>query len=114
MQLDRELVAASTTPIILSILEHKGEELSDGYGYAIIKEVARLSGDSLNWTEGMLYPVLHRLERNGFISSRWERSETGRRRKHYRITANGHDELERLKSQWDVVDTILRSSWRDK
>lgn len=114
MQLDRELIAASTTPIILSILERKGDEISDGYGYAIIKEVGKLSRDSLSWTEGMLYPVLHRLEKNGFITSRWERSATGRRRKHYQITDNGSAELDRLKKQWDIVDTILRSSWKDE
>ena len=55
--LSKELVAASAEPLILSLLS-KGES----YGYAIIQEVRKLSEDQIQWTDGMLYPVLHRLE----------------------------------------------------
>ena len=60
--IEKELVAASTEPLILSLLA-KGES----YGYELIQEVKALSGDKIKWTDGMLYPVLHRMENNGWI-----------------------------------------------
>src|SRR5436853_2700090 len=80
----KELVAASTEPLILSLLS-KGES----YGYAIIQEVKKLSGEEMQWTDGMLYPVLHRMEDNGWIKSRWVESDTGRKRKYYSIKKDG-------------------------
>ena len=74
----KELVAASAEPLILSLLS-KGES----YGYAIIQEVKARSDGKLNWTDGMLYPVLHRMEHRGLIKSRWAESEIGRKRKYY-------------------------------
>ena len=84
MDLSKDLVAASATPLVLGILAE-----GDSYGYAIIKRVTELSGGHLHWTDGMLYPVLHRLERQGLIASNWVASETGRKRKYYRITKEG-------------------------
>jgi PadR family transcriptional regulator PadR len=103
MNLGKDLVAASATPLVLAIL---GE--GESYGYAIIKRVAELSGGELQWTDGMLYPVLHRLERNGFVKAVWGRSETGRRRRYYRLTDRGVDELASQRRQWQVVDAALR------
>jgi PadR family transcriptional regulator PadR len=60
----KELVAASAEPLILSLLE-RGES----YGYAIIQEIKSRSDNHLQWTDGMLYPVLHRMERKGWIKS---------------------------------------------
>src|ERR1700728_2339940 len=71
----KELVAASAEPLILSLLA-KGES----YGYAIIQEVKLRSEGKLQWTDGMLYPVLHRMENRGLIKARWGESETGRKR----------------------------------
>ncbi len=107
MNIDKDLVAASATPLILGIL-------SDGesYGYEIIKRVAEISDDELSWTDGMLYPVLHRLEKNGLITSKWLRAENGRRRKYYRLSADGVKELSRQKRQWNIVDEAIRKSWR--
>ena len=103
MNIGKDLVAASATPLILAILSE-----GKSYGYAIIKRVAELSGDELQWTDGMLYPVLHRLERNGFVKAVWEESESGRRRKYYRLTDRGQDELTSQRRQWQAVDTALR------
>ena len=102
MNIGKDLVAASATPLVLSIL-------SDGesYGYAIIKRVDELSGGELQWTDGMLYPVLHRLERNGYVEASWGRSETGRRRKYYRLTDEGSRELASQRQQWQVVNSAL-------
>lgn len=106
MEIGKDLVAASATPLILAILaEH------ESYGYAIIKRVSGLSGGRLEWSDGMLYPVLHRLERLGHISGRWQTSETGRKRRYYRITAEGRAQLAAERQQWQVVDAALRNVW---
>ena len=106
MELGKDLVAASATPLVLAILAE-----GDSYGYAIIKRVAALSAGHLQWTDGMLYPVLHRLERQGLVSMKWGESETGRKRKYYRITKAGRSLLVTQQQQWRVVDETLRGIW---
>ena len=106
MDVGKDLVAASATPLVLAILAE-----GDSYGYAIIKRVSELSGGQLQWTDGMLYPVLHRLERLGQIEGRWGASETGRKRKYYRITTQGREQLAKQRRQWQVVDATLRGIW---
>lgn len=106
MDINKDLVAASSTPLVLAILAAE-----DSYGYAILKRVRELSGGHMQWTDGMLYPVLHRLERLGYIEARWEASESGRRRKYYRITARGRAQLAEERRQWQAVDETLRGIW---
>ena len=106
MELGKDLVAASATPLVLAILLE-----GDSYGYAIIKRVATLSGGHLQWTDGMLYPVLHRLERQKLVSTKWGTSDSGRRRKYYRITKDGRAQLAAQRQQWQVVDDTLRGIW---
>jgi PadR family transcriptional regulator PadR len=108
MDLGKDLVAASATPLVLAILAE-----GDSYGYAIIKRVAELSGGHLQWTDGMLYPVLHRLERQGYVAAKWSTSENGRRRKYYRITKEGRAELEAQRQQWKAVDGTLKGIWME-
>lgn len=107
MRIDKDLVAASATPLVLGILSE-----GDLYGYAIIKRVGELSGGDMQWTDGMLYPLLHRLERLGYVSSSWGTSEAGRRRKHYAITAAGRKALADRQEQWTVVAGALRQVWQ--
>ena len=107
MDLNKDLIAASSTPLVLAIL---AEEPS--YGYAIIKRVRELSKGHMEWTDGMLYPVLHRLERLGHIKARWEVADSGRRRKYYRITPRGRAQLAEDRKQWQAVDATLRGIWR--
>lgn len=102
----KALVAASTKPIILSILV-RGED----YGYQIIQRVKEISGGTLEWTDNMLYPVLHRLENDGFVSSRWRLSEGGRLRKYYKLTEAGREELEAERDQWMNVHGALSRLW---
>jgi DNA-binding PadR family transcriptional regulator len=85
----------------------------DGYGYAILKQVRALSEGRMEWTDGMLYPVLHRLERLGHIEARWEVADSGRRRKYYGITSKGRAQLAEERRQWQAVDATLRSMWRN-
>ena len=106
MDIGKDLVAASATPLVLAILAE-----GDSYGYAIIKRVTELSGGHLQWTDGMLYPVLHRLERQGLVAAKWGASETGRKRKYYRITRDGRTQLAAQRQQWQVVDETLRGIW---
>src|SRR3989442_14898423 len=106
MDMSKDLVAASATPVVLAILAE-----GDAYGYAIIKRVSELSGGHLQWTDGMLYAVLHRLERNGLVAAKWGESETGRRRKYYHLTKEGRAELEAERKRWKIVDDTLRSLW---
>ena len=103
----KALIAASTKPMILSILL-RGEN----YGYQIIQNVKRISGGTLEWSDGMLYPVLHRLEKDGFIRSEWKMSNGGRLRKYYTITQEGQEELEKEKKQWVSVNEALTKLWK--
>ena len=98
----KELVAASSKPIVLSILS-KGES----YGYEIIQKVRLLSCERLQWTDGMLYPVLHRLERAGLIKARWDKAESGRDRKYYHLTPKGQAELARELEHWSTVSSTI-------
>jgi PadR family transcriptional regulator, regulatory protein PadR len=106
MDINKDLIAASSTPIVLAILSE-----GDSYGYAILNRVRELSGGSMEWTDGMLYPVLHRLERQGLVAAKWGVSESGRRRRYYRITKPGRAQLAAQKRQWQVVDNTLRGIW---
>jgi DNA-binding PadR family transcriptional regulator len=107
MDINKDLIAASSTPIVLAILAEQ-----DSYGYAILKRVRELSGGHMEWTDGMLYPVLHRLERLGYIDARWQVADSGRRRKYYRITSPGRAQLAEERRQWQAVDAALRDIWR--
>lgn len=106
MNIGKDLVAASATSLVLAILAE-----GSSYGYAIIKRVGELSSGRLQWTDGMLYPVLHRLERLGCLEASWGASETGRRRKYYRITEEGIHHLNSRRRQWQAVDETLRGIW---
>ena len=105
----KELVAASTKPLVLSVLS-KGEN----YGYAIIQQVRELSDGKLEWSEGMLYPVLHRMARDRLILARWRVSENGRRRKYYRLSAAGTRAIESERRQWLAVHETLTTLWGTK
>lgn len=102
----KDLVAASATPLVLSILDE-----ADSYGYAIIKRVKDLSGGQMEWTDGMLYPVLHRLEKQGLVESYTQPSETGRKRKYYRLRKDGTKALTEHKNQWMLVHNTLQQLW---
>jgi DNA-binding PadR family transcriptional regulator len=107
MKLAKDLVAASAVPLVLSILAE-----GDNYGYAIIERVRELSGSEIEWSEGMLYPVLHWLEEQDCVTCRWGTSEAGRRRRYYSLKRSGRKVLEEHKAQWLLVHQTLRRLWR--
>lgn len=106
MNLSKDLVAASSTPLVLSILKD-----GDSYGYEIIKKVEELSQGQWSWSEGMLYPVLHKLEKAGWVESYWKAGTGKRKRKYYRLLPVGEEALEDQKQQWNFVREILEQSW---
>jgi PadR family transcriptional regulator PadR len=106
MHITKDLVAASATPLVLGILLE-----GDNYGYAILRQVNDLSGGRLEWTDGLLYPLLHRLERLGLVESNWQTPPGGRRRKYYRITEQGRAELMEQHQQWAAVVDALQGVW---
>src|SRR5215475_11889705 len=107
MEINKDLIAASSTPLVMAILAE-----GDSYGYAIIQRVRQLSGGRMEWTDGMLYPVLHRLERLRHVETRWEVAESGRRRKYYRLTSHGRARLAEEREQWKAVNSTLQGMWR--
>ena len=104
--IEKELVGATSESVALSMLR-KG----DNYGYDIIQRVAELTGGELEWTEAMLYPVLHRLENRKLVTSYWQASSRGRRRKYYSITRAGVVALEEKKRQWRIIAGVLGRLW---
>jgi DNA-binding PadR family transcriptional regulator len=109
MRIGKDLVAAAATPLVLGIL-------SDGesYGYAILQRVSALSDGQLEWSDGMLYPLLHRLERLGQVEATWGSSPAGRPRKHYRLSSSGAAALAEHRRQWAVVSEALSRVWNDR
>ena len=107
MRIDKDLVAASATPLVLAILAEE-----ESYGYAILKRVRELSDGELEWTDGMLYPLLHRLSRLGYVSTQWRTPPEGRRRRYYAITKEGRAALAEQQRQWQTVTRALGDVWR--
>ncbi len=103
MKISKDLVAASATPIVLGVLAG-GKD----YGYSLLRQIKEASGGSLDWSEGLLYPLLHRLERQGLVEAEWGESETGRRRKYYAITPAGLAELHGQAAALEVVAATLK------
>ena len=107
--LAKDMVAASAKPLLLSILAE-----GESYGYEIIQKVRELSGGHIEWSDGTLYPVLHRMEREGLIESKWKKAETGRERKYYWISSGGRKALNEEREQWLTVHNTLCKLWKLK
>lgn len=104
--ISKNLTAASTKPIILGILKQ-----GNSYGYLIIKKIKEISGGAMNYSDGMLYPVLHRLEKEGLILSKWTMKDDSRPRKYYEITDAGKKALIVEQEQWIQVNAVLHELW---
>ena len=106
VHIDKDLIAASATPLVLAMLAE-----GENYGYAILKRVRALSGGEFEWTDGMLYPLLHRLSRLGYVTTEWRTPPEGRRRKYYALTDEGRVALAEQQRQWAAVTRALRDVW---
>ncbi len=106
MHIDKDLVAASATPLVLAILAE-----GESYGYAILKRIRELSAGQLEWTDGMLYPLLHRLQRLGYVTTEWRAPAGQRRRRYYTLTDDGRDALAEQQRQWLTVARTFGHVW---
>lgn len=83
--------------LVLSVLNN-----GEMYGYQIIKELETLSDSTFKLNEGTLYPILHSLENEKYLESKWEDTDSMRKRKYYRITKKGEEELRERTAEWKV------------
>lgn len=108
MDFSKDLIRGSIVPIVLALLEDRHM-----YGYEIVKVVNARTGGRLEWKEGTLYPTLHRLQADGFISARWADAPTdeapGRKRKYYSISRKGLAELVRRRQEWRQFDLAVNA-----
>ena len=100
--LSKTLVAASTKPLVLTVLRN-----GENYGYQIIQSIRRISGGRLEWSEPMLYPLLQRMETEGLVKSKWKITGNKRLRKYYRLTEKGLRAQEQEKAQWSMINDIF-------
>lgn len=94
MRYSKELLKGSTSTLVMSVL--KGNDL---YGYKIIRELEIRSEGAFDMSEGTLYPILHALEKEGYLTSYWETFD-GRERKYYHLTEKGIKQLADKKEEW--------------
>lgn len=102
MQINKELLKGSTVILILSLLKRK-----DMYGYEIIKELEVRSSGLFNFKEGTLYPLLHTLEKNELVSSFWSEGSNTRKRKYYKITTKGSNQLREKSDEWKLFSSTV-------
>ncbi|UTL72480.1 PadR family transcriptional regulator [Bacillus halotolerans] len=100
--LNREPIKGSTVILVLTLLNERPM-----YGYEPVKEMGSRSDHELQMKEGTLYPSLHKLERQGYISSYWEKQEKGPDRKYYRITEDGREILAERTKEWSVFSAMM-------
>jgi PadR family transcriptional regulator PadR len=100
--IERELRRGSLELIVLHLLA-----AGEAYGYEIVSKLTAQTSGALEVTDGTLYPVLYRLERQAFVTVRWETPERGVPRKYYRLTESGREELARLTREWTTFATAM-------
>lgn len=91
----------------LDLLIMKIIALEPAHGWAIAHRIRQMSGDVLEVGQGALYPALHKLEQNGWISAEWAVSDNNRRAKYYTLTKAGRKALERESSDWERLATAI-------
>ncbi len=102
MKIDKNLIGGSTILILLALLDEK-----DMYGYQIIKEIEKRSDEAFQFREGSLYPVLHKLQNNGYVKSYMATGDTGKSRKYYQITKKGRKQLKEEQEQWNLFSLSI-------
>ena len=100
----RNLAAGTYDLIVLDVLRD-----GPGYGYGIIQRILQQSKNTIRWRQGTLYPVLHRLEERGLLTSRWTGKKDGRQRRYYRITARGERLWREQRSEWKFFNQAINA-----
>ncbi len=107
MQIDKSLLAGSTTTLILKLLSEK-----DRYGYEMIETLAARSDHTFDLKAGTLYPILHTLEKNSWVESYEQKAAGERVRKYYHLTEKGAKALDEKQREWqaysDAVNRVLK------
>lgn len=91
----------------LDLLLLKIVALEPLHGWAIAQRLKQVSGDVLQVSEGSLYPALHKLEQEGWITAQWRVAETGRRAKFYTLSRPGRRALEREAENWERLSRAI-------
>ena len=104
--ISKELIGASASPIILSILKN-----GDSYGYEIVQKIKGITGGKVTWKEASIYPVLKKLEESGMIKSYWKVIEGERPRKYYTLLADGEKQLEYNRQEWEIMNGVFQNLW---
>ena len=100
--MNKELVGASTTVLILGVLAR-----GQSWGYDIVRQINEEAGGKFTWQEGTVYPVLHKLEKQGLVRSRWQQAAGDRPRKYYMLTRTGHEALDAGRQQWELFHELV-------
>lgn len=103
MRIERELMRGAGPVAVLHLLSERPM-----YGYELASELDRRSAGALEMGHSTLYPLLYNLEAKGWLASAWRRSESGRDRKYYRLTARGRSALEEQRARWRAVAEAMR------
>ena len=106
-KISKELVGASASPIILSILKQ-----GDSYGYEMVQKVKELTNGEIKWQEASIYPVLKKLENQGMIKSYWVVQEGERPRKYYTLQREGINMLAANQHDWNLVQSVFGKLWK--
>ncbi|HEY1579951.1 MAG TPA: PadR family transcriptional regulator [Terracidiphilus sp.] len=97
-----DLVQGTVDLLILKTLS-----LESKHGWAIAKRIQQISNEVLQVNQGSLYPALHRLEQQGWITAKWRESETGRQAKFYSLTKTGRGQLEKETTNWGRLSKAI-------
>ena len=97
MPFKTELVGSTVEMLVVKLLSERAM-----YGYEIIQVVNDRTDGEFNWKEGTLYPVLHRLEGNGYLATEWQTGDTGKKRKYYKLTAKGTSRAASRVTEWET------------
>ena len=97
MKIEKSLLSGSTPLLVLSLLKD-----GDKYGYEMVTELAKRSDNTFQLKEGTLYPLLHTLEKNRYVTAYTKQTPNGRERKYYRLTSDGQRYLEHKECEWKL------------
>jgi DNA-binding PadR family transcriptional regulator len=106
-ELSKDLMASSLAPLVMFILK-RGES----YGYEIIQQLREKTNGDLEVAEGTLYPVLKKMEAKKWVKATWKKSDSGRERRYYTLTAKGNQQMKEQFSQWNLINDIIQKLWK--
>ncbi len=97
LKVEKSLLSGSTPLLLLALLRDR-----DMYGYEMVTELAKRSDDTFQLKEGTLYPLLHAMEKNKWVSAYTSQTPSGRERKYYHLTSTGRVQLVEKEEEWKV------------